>query len=101
MRSGIGPRDQLAALGIECQINLPGVGRNLIDHLMVFVIAIPLAGIPHNPQVTNPIGIRYTATGSDEFNDMQMYIFNFYNKDLGRGPGLDVPWSRVSGLRGA
>src|SRR6202051_1774653 len=36
MRSGIGPRDELAALGIECQINLPGVGRNLIDHLMVF-----------------------------------------------------------------
>ena len=72
MRSGIGPRDELSKLGIKCQVNLPGVGRNLIDHPMVFVVATPVAGIPHDPQVTNPIGIRYTAAGSDEFNDMQM-----------------------------
>src|SRR5271170_2367810 len=28
MRSGIGPRDELTALGIEPQMNLPGVGHN-------------------------------------------------------------------------
>ena len=44
MRSGIGPRDELAALGIKCQVNLPGVGRNLIDHPMVFVVAAADAG---------------------------------------------------------
>jgi choline dehydrogenase len=96
MRSGIGPRDELEALGIECQINLPGVGRNLIDHLMVFVIAIPLAGIPHDPQVTNPIGIRYTATGSDEFNDMQMYVFELFGPSLAPGVALDLPVPSVS-----
>ncbi len=33
MLSGIGPRDELAAHGIDCQHDLPGVGQNLQDHL--------------------------------------------------------------------
>jgi choline dehydrogenase len=43
MRSGIGPRDELAKHGIKCQVNSPGVGSNLIDHPMVFVVATPVA----------------------------------------------------------
>jgi len=39
----------------------------------------------------NPIGIRYTASGSAEFYDMQMYLFNFYNKDLWQGPAPIFP----------
>jgi choline dehydrogenase len=96
MRSGIGPRDELAALGIDCQFNLPGVGRNLIDHLMVFVVATPLPGIPHDPQVTNPVGIRYTATGSDEFNDMQMYVLDLFDASLAPGAALDLPVPSIS-----
>jgi choline dehydrogenase len=96
MRSGIGARADLEALGIKPIIDLPGVGRNLIDHLLVPVVAIPTSGVPHDPLVMNPIGIRYTASGSAEFNDMQMYIFNFYNKDLWQGPGLDLPWPSIA-----
>jgi choline dehydrogenase len=96
MRSGIGPPDELAALGIKCQVNLPGVGRNLVDHPMVFVVAVPVPGIPHDPQVTNPIGIRYTATGSDEFNDMQMYVFELFDPNLSPGLALDLPVPSVS-----
>jgi choline dehydrogenase len=96
MRSGIGPRDELATLGIACQVNSPGVGRNLIDHPMAFVVAIPVAGIPHDPQVTNPVGIRYTATGSDEFNDMQMYILELFDPNLSPGLALDLPVPSVS-----
>ncbi|WP_372885254.1 GMC family oxidoreductase [Shimia sp.] len=33
MLSGIGPRDELAAQGIELRHELPGVGQNLQDHL--------------------------------------------------------------------
>ena len=33
-RSGIGPADELRALGITVQADLPGVGRNLHDHLL-------------------------------------------------------------------
>ena len=34
LRSGIGPAGDLRALGIEVIANLPGVGRNLHDHLL-------------------------------------------------------------------
>jgi choline dehydrogenase-like flavoprotein len=38
LRSGIGPADELAALGIDVVADLPGVGRNLHDHLLSPVI---------------------------------------------------------------
>lgn len=34
LRSGIGPGDELRALGIKVVADLPGVGRNLHDHLL-------------------------------------------------------------------
>ncbi|MBN6038849.1 GMC family oxidoreductase [Amycolatopsis sp. 195334CR] len=38
LRSGVGPADELAALGIDVVADLPGVGRNLHDHLLSPVI---------------------------------------------------------------
>ena len=38
MKSGIGDRAELLALGLDCRCNLPGVGKNLQDHLMFPVI---------------------------------------------------------------
>ena len=37
--SGVGPADELRALGITPVVDLPGVGRNLQDHLAVGVVA--------------------------------------------------------------
>lgn len=37
LRSGIGPADELSALGIRAQLDLPGVGGNLHDHLQITV----------------------------------------------------------------
>ena len=37
--SGIGPADELAALGIPVVNELPGVGRNLQDHLDLYVVS--------------------------------------------------------------
>jgi len=34
LRSGIGAKEELAKLRIETQVDLPGVGINLIDHLV-------------------------------------------------------------------
>ncbi|KKY29654.1 putative gmc oxidoreductase [Diaporthe ampelina] len=36
-RSGIGAKDDLAALDIPSVVDLPGVGKNLMDHLIVFM----------------------------------------------------------------
>ncbi|NJC28025.1 GMC family oxidoreductase [Neolewinella antarctica] len=35
MLSGVGERGELERLGIECKVDLPGVGKNLQDHLFV------------------------------------------------------------------
>jgi choline dehydrogenase len=78
LRSGIGPADELRALGIEPRIDLPGVGANLVDHVMV-----PLAGIPRpgwsDPTCdpTSQVGIRYTAPGSSDPDDMQIYCTSY------------------------
>ncbi|KAF2848532.1 GMC oxidoreductase [Plenodomus tracheiphilus IPT5] len=37
MRSGIGPKEQLEKHGIECRVDLPGVGKNLMDHVLCFI----------------------------------------------------------------
>ncbi|KAF7886431.1 hypothetical protein EAF00_010534 [Botryotinia globosa] len=37
MRSGIGAKSELESHGINCQIDLPGVGKNLMDHMIVFM----------------------------------------------------------------
>lgn len=37
MRSGIGPKEELKKLDVKCIVDSPGVGQNLLDHLIVFV----------------------------------------------------------------
>lgn len=32
LRSGIGPKQELQEIGVECQVDLNGVGKNLMDH---------------------------------------------------------------------
>lgn len=34
LRSGIGPKEELEKLGIACLVDSPGVGKNLLDHLV-------------------------------------------------------------------
>ena len=37
MRSGIGPEEDLEALSIPVQLELPGIGKNLQDHQLIFM----------------------------------------------------------------
>ena len=41
MRSGIGDRSELEKAGIECKVNLPGVGKNLSDHIIGIISIFP------------------------------------------------------------
>lgn len=45
LRSGIGPADELATLGIKTVNDLPGVGRNLQDHPLARVALTALEGL--------------------------------------------------------
>jgi choline dehydrogenase-like flavoprotein len=58
MRSGIGPANDLSALGIAPRVNLPGVGQNLQDHLLsagnVYASCqpVPRSGTQHSESLT-------------------------------------------------
>jgi choline dehydrogenase len=76
LRSGIGPRANLEALGIASQVDLPGVGAVLIDHPLTQVMFVPKPGVYDEKIPFTQVFVRYTATGSTEKNDMQLYITN-------------------------
>jgi choline dehydrogenase len=59
MRSGIGRADDLARLGIDVTADLPGVGQNLQDHLLSFVICEARQPIP--PPSSNVLEAHYFA----------------------------------------
>ncbi|MEK7806610.1 MAG: mycofactocin system GMC family oxidoreductase MftG [Chloroflexota bacterium] len=78
MLSGVGPRGQLAGLGIPVVADLPGVGQNLRDHPLVWATwrtkeGFPLDGLAPRMQVT----LRYTAEGSHLRNDMKISMQSF------------------------
>jgi len=87
LRSGIGPADDLRAVGVEPRVDLPGVGGNLLDHPNAGVILVPKPGIcdQNNPFIQ--IMVRYTASGSSQFNDMQFHVLNHSDLTL-RSPHL-------------
>jgi choline dehydrogenase len=76
LRSGIGPRADLAALGIGSVLDAPGVGANLIDHPFASVALVPKPGVCDKTQPVVQVGIRYTAPRSAEWNDMQLYMIS-------------------------
>ena len=51
LRAGIGPAADLKALGIEVVADLPGVGRNLQNHALLFIAAHLRRGARQSPAV--------------------------------------------------
>jgi choline dehydrogenase len=54
-KSGIGQRERLEQVGIPCQLNLPGVGENLQDHLGAMV--------SYQVTIKDTINDQFTLTG--------------------------------------
>ena len=87
MRSGIGPKSELEALGIESRIDLPGVGARIWDHA-----AVPIRLVPHPNECVigrDPrfqIMARFTAPGSSQSDDMQLVMTT--HLDLRSAPAL-------------
>ena len=70
MLSGIGPRAELARVGIECRHELPGVGQNLIEH----------PALPVRFLATKPV----TFTAQLRFDRAAMSVLRWLF--LGKGP---------------
>ena len=76
LRSGIGPKAALTGLGIEPLADLPGVGAGLADHPVTRLLLVPKPGSCDPQTPLAQVVLRYTAPGSDEFNDMQQVVFS-------------------------
>lgn len=64
MVSGVGNCDELAKVGIDCKISLPGVGQNMWDH--------PVFGVSHAVNVNTASAGQNNATLSAEL--IQLYL---------------------------
>ena len=73
LRSGIGPADELAPLGIPSVADLPGVGKHLMDHPMTPMLFWPAVGTvdPERPLAQT---LLCYSSEMGEFNDMQVYL---------------------------
>ena len=87
IRSGIGPRDVLERLGVSIVREAPGVGARLLDHPGSLVALVPKPGVADFDQAMIQTALRFTATGSDEFNDMQLEPLSFIQR-VDEGPLL-------------
>ncbi len=65
----------MVGLGIESVVDLPGVGAQLIDHPAVGIYAVPRAGAQAATDPNHQTIVRYTAVASENFNDMQLFLF--------------------------
>ena len=75
MLSGIGPRKHLEQFGIDCILDVKGVGQNLRDHPLIPLKWVTKPDVPLDP--LGPSGqvlLRYTAEGSTLDNDMIVYM---------------------------
>jgi choline dehydrogenase len=81
-RSGVGPPDELTALGIETVVANPAVGANLTDHPGVFYFVAPGARTAPFSEPQYQLGARYTssdATDANDRNDMFLSIMNYWD----------------------
>ena len=86
MLSGIGSAEHLTAKGVEVVRDTPGVGQNLRDHPLVAIRAKTKDDFPLDPNAPRmQTLLRYTATGSKDRNDIQIFPSSF-STPLGGDP---------------
>ncbi|HJL01653.1 MAG TPA: GMC family oxidoreductase N-terminal domain-containing protein [Polyangiaceae bacterium LLY-WYZ-15_(1-7)] len=73
LRSGVGPKAQLAHLGVELVADNPGVASRLLDHPGSAVFLLPKdPALVHLADPLIQTALRYTSRGSRQRNDMQV-----------------------------
>jgi choline dehydrogenase len=77
MLSGVGPADHLSELGIEVELDLPGVGINLHDHPMSTVVYEHASPLPGNPENMYGQGVGLVHTRADQAGpDLQLLLIS-------------------------
>lgn len=84
MCSGIGPAEHLADYDIDVRVDLPGVGRNLQDHLFTFVVYERTDEVPPAPSSNIGEAGGYMYVDEDEpIPDLQFHFCPTYYMEHG------------------
>ncbi|MFD5437395.1 GMC family oxidoreductase [Kitasatospora sp. NPDC127067] len=75
-RSGIGDPRLLAALGITPALDLPGVGRNLVDHPAVVLWSEPRAGVCRAGDSWHQVTARCAADPAGAAADLGLFLLD-------------------------
>jgi choline dehydrogenase len=81
LRSGIGPAGDLAAAGIDCAVDLPGVGENLMDHQGIGVFMVPRRDLPPLDDRGCQLGGRFTSSTPSGPDDMWLSLWSAWELD--------------------
>ncbi|MEO8697988.1 MAG: GMC family oxidoreductase, partial [Acidimicrobiales bacterium] len=99
MRSGIGPAAHLAAMGIDCTVELSGVGENLMDHQGTAVFLLPKEG---SEALAAPdarvcqLGARYSSSAGIAQDDMWLSMWGSW--ELGAFPDMQAALGGVPAI---
>ena len=89
MLSGVGPAEHLRAVGVPVVADLPGVGRNLQDHLGTFVrteITVPFSLYGATPEQLAAVQAEYEASRQGLFTSNIAEAGAFLRTGDGDGP---------------
>ncbi len=76
LRSGIGPARHLAEVGIDCMVELSGVGENLMDHQGTAVFLIPQEGLAPPDDRVCQLAARYSSSLRTAEDDMWLSMWS-------------------------
>ena len=95
LRSGIGPKDDLARLGVECVFDAPGVGHQLLDHPGFAFFMRPREGCVRKGVPIIQTVLRHLVRPGDFSSYVQLQVGSFVPV-----PGWDVPLVTMMGTLG-
>jgi choline dehydrogenase len=92
MLSGVGPADHLSEHGLKVVADVPGVGQNLQDHPLIYLLWDTVPEYEYRLDVRRlQVSLRYTATDSNERNDMIVYMNSASSERPERGGDRNTP----------
>lgn len=104
LRNGIGPAEELRALGIDVVRDLPGVGKNLMEHPLIAVSAFlpPKSRMPDLDEHHDQALLRWTSSIKDApQGDMHFAIIGRTAwHEIGQRMGTILIWVNKSFSRG-
>ena len=90
LRSGLGPTDALARLGVAQVAELPGVSRTLLDHAGTALFFRPRPGVAQRGDPIMQTALRFASSDVGRPNDLQI--------QPGGNTAFDFPWVTMISL---